>query len=116
MKILLLLSLVIFLLSAVPVSQAADYYVSPTGTVLWSSCTNIASPCSISTANANVQAGDTVYLRGGTYLISSSGIDPKNTGTEANPITFTNYNGENVIFNYTGSSISDYAVNLNSEC
>ena len=46
-------------------------------------------------------AGDTVYFRGGTYNINEM-IDTRSlgsaNGTAEKPITFTNYNNENVIF------------------
>ena len=72
------------------------YYVSVDGTASWSECTNINTPCSISTANSNVSAGDTVYLRGGTYD-SGGYIRPENSGTSENArITYSNYNNENV--------------------
>ena len=52
-------------------------------------------------------AGDTVYFRGGTYIISSQ-IWTKYygcTGTEINPITFCNYPEECVIFNGTNLGV-----------
>ena len=80
-------------------SWAANYYVSPTGTASWGQCTNIDAPCSLSTANTNAVAGDTVYLRGGTYNISGDGIAPNNNGSSySNRITFSAYNNETVTF------------------
>ena len=40
------------------------------------------------------QAGDTIYVRGGTY---HERVRMKGSGTAGNPITLTNYNGETVI-------------------
>ena len=74
---------------AVPASGfAGTYWVSPTGAAEWSACsgeTPLAgiAACSLATANASVQPGDTVYLRGGTYDThlfpgrSGSGIDAR---------------------------------------
>ncbi len=46
---------------------------------------------SLSGAASNASAGDTVYLREGTY---SEGLYPRNSGTATLPITYTRYNGE----------------------
>jgi hypothetical protein len=49
-------------------------------------------------ANETLVAGDTVYIRGGTYYITENGIAPVNNGTdEDNMITFSGYNSEEVI-------------------
>lgn len=85
------------------VSQAATYYVSPSGSGSWSNCINIETPCSWQTAMASAVAGDTVYFRNGTYTPSSCStweyvaIGPRNSGTASNPITFIAYPGENPI-------------------
>jgi F5/8 type C domain len=80
---------------------AADYYVDGTngndsglGTINdpWET---------ISQANSTLQAGDTVYIRGGTYNNvqgdEANCIRPTNNGTEGNPITYMAYNNETVI-------------------
>lgn len=73
---------------------AADYYVSPTGSATWSQSSNINTPCSLETANANVLAGDTVCLRGGIY---GTYIAPLNSGkSDKGRITYTNYQNERV--------------------
>ncbi|MBN1979789.1 MAG: hypothetical protein JW918_20535, partial [Anaerolineae bacterium] len=76
------------------------YWVSATGQAAWSSCRG-ATPlsgtgaCALSTANANALAGDTVYLRGGTY--SGQEIHPDNSGaSESERILFTSYDHEDV--------------------
>ena len=46
----------------------------------------------ISKANSTLIAGDTVYIRAGTY----GTIEPANTGTSNHIITYQNYNGEDV--------------------
>jgi hypothetical protein len=74
------------------------YWVSPDGLAAWTSCggalpLNGPSACALNTANTNAVAGDTVYLRGGTY--SNQEISPDNAGTsEGNRIVFTSYNQE----------------------
>jgi len=47
----------------------------------------------IQKAANSVQAGDTVYVRGGTY---NESVHFKRSGQSGNPITFKNYNGEGV--------------------
>jgi hypothetical protein len=60
-------------------------------------------------ANQTLDAGDTVLIRGGTYYVGNptgwpgattekQGIEPQNSGIAGNPITYTNYNGEDVQF------------------
>jgi len=52
--------------------------------------------CSIDKANSTLQAGETVYIRAGTYQET---IRPDNSGSsDTTRITYTNYNGENVTF------------------
>lgn len=76
------------------------YWVSPDGQAAWARCrgalpVNGSSACALSTANKNAVAGDTVYLRGGTY--SNQEIRPSNSGTsDGNRIVYTSYLQENV--------------------
>ncbi len=56
------------------------------------------------TANQNTQAGDTVYLRGGTY---NTAINPSNSGTSDSRIIFQAYGGEAPIITNT-SPIGPY--------
>lgn len=73
------------LLIAVP-AQAADWYVSPTGTgTTAAACPTRGTPCSLASAAASAVAGDTVYLTSGSY---TSSMSVANSGTEAAPITF----------------------------
>ncbi|OGY23912.1 MAG: hypothetical protein A2172_02765 [Candidatus Woykebacteria bacterium RBG_13_40_15] len=76
--------------------QAGDgsniYWVSPTGTATWANCQSATDPgsnyCSLPTANSNIVAGDTVYLKGGAYTASDAiygrydgAISPRHSGT-----------------------------------
>ena len=91
--------LIIFFATIFSVSglvSAGTYYVATNGTAAWASCTNINTPCSVSTANSNAVAGDTVYLRGGLYTTTT--IQPANSGSSGNYLVFSNYNNENVSF------------------
>ena len=92
----------VFLISFV---SGATYYVSPSGTMSWSSCTSIATPCSLATANANAAAGDTVLLRGGEYIGTNENrlaIMPSNDGQANNYITFQAYPEETPILRKYG--------------
>jgi Right handed beta helix region len=85
--------------------DAADHYVSQSGSAAWSACVSTSTPCSPTTAFANAAAGDTVYFRGGTYHPAQSTGDspalpayrPLNSGRPGNPITFKAYPGESAI-------------------
>ena len=97
---------------------AGTYWVSPSGAATWPNCQS-ASPltgtvaCALSTANNNAIAGDTIYLRGGTYTHTSSsgcgnnytcGIYPKNRGTAIAKITYAAYNGETPVITTDGTT------------
>ncbi|SCX96729.1 hypothetical protein SAMN05216233_102341 [Desulfoluna spongiiphila] len=63
----------------------------------------------------NARAGDTVYFRGGTYTISSE-IDTKSSGydgTAGSPITFRNYETEDVTFVSTLGSAKVFDIERN---
>jgi len=76
------------------------YWVSPSGTAAWQNARSDtplegAACCSLATANANAVAGETVYLRGGTYVTS---LKPVHSGTAENRIVFQGYGGEVPLF------------------
>jgi hypothetical protein len=91
------------------IGMAATHYVSPSGSATWANSTNIATPCSLATANTNAAAGDLVYLRAGTY---TTAIEPANSGTGTPPsgpwsfIIYRAYTGETpVIAPSSGNNI-----------
>jgi hypothetical protein len=99
-KALFALTFIILTLASLPV-LAGTYWVSNNGTASWAACQS-ATPlsgtacCDITTANINAMAGDTVYIRGGTYT-GDIFIRPVNSGTSwSNQITFSAYNNETV--------------------
>ena len=53
---------------------------------------------SVAKAATSMRAGDTVFIRAGTYQLSNS-IRLRNSGSEGRPITFTAYKDEAVIIN-----------------
>jgi PKD repeat protein len=82
------------------IDTKGTYWVSPTGTAAWQSARSDtplsgAACCSLSTANANAIAGDTVFLRAGTY---SKSLAPARSGTAESRITFQAYGGEVPVF------------------
>jgi len=87
---------------------AQTYYVSPSGNASWSAATDINTPCSLSTANDNVSAGDTLLLRGGTYTTTLNPDGGSGTATES--MVFMNYPGETPIIDVQGAS--NYCIDL----
>jgi MYXO-CTERM domain-containing protein len=90
---------------------AADYYVAPTGSD--ANPGTLAQPFASLQKGANVaQAGDTVYIRGGTYSIvtpatSGAGITFTKSGTsDANRIRYWAYSGEVPVFDFSQMAIS----------
>ena len=88
---------IIILLMATTV-QAAEYYVAKDG--------NDANPGSLSQpwrtiekAASTLMAGDTVFIRGGTY---KERVVPKRSGTTGKPITYTAYQNENATIDGSG--------------
>jgi hypothetical protein len=74
----------------VAVVQAADYYVSPSGSD--SSAGTLQAPfATIAKAVAVLEPGDTCWLRGGTYRET---VTPVRSGQPGLPITFRSYPGE----------------------
>lgn len=115
MRLVRLLMGLALLIWAVPVS-ATTYYVSQLGNDL-NSCaaatttTQTANKLTIADGVACASAGDTVYIRGGTYTGNANTIDSQtytvNSGTSyANAITISGYPGETVIlqppYNFSG--------------
>lgn len=103
----LLINVSLFLLLAVGVTHAEDYnktfYVAPDG--------NDANPgtleapwLSMDHALETLQAGDTLYVRGGVYPTMYEGWGFHHSGTASQPITVTNYSGEQAIFRINGVS------------
>ena len=84
--------------------QAANYYVSPTGSD--TDPGTLAAPWrTLAKANKTSRAGDTVYLRAGNY---PEMLSPTNSGTAAQPITYKAYGREFV--NIEGSDSAKAAA------
>ncbi|MGG5741905.1 carbohydrate binding domain-containing protein [Bacillus cereus group sp. IBL03679] len=98
MKMMLSVSIISFLFVAPPgkivKATGTTYYVATTGSDS-NNGTSLSTPFqTIQHAASVASAGDTVYIRGGTYRETAI---PANSGTSGNPITYQSYNGETVI-------------------
>jgi hypothetical protein len=90
---------------------ADTYWVSSNGEATWVACRSEipltgVTACSLKTATSNAAAGDVVFLRGGTYMITgnyAAGLAPSNSGSAGRWIAFKAYAGETPLL------ISDYA-------
>ncbi len=99
------IAIVVFNISFLSLS-AQSYYVAPNGndnntgteTEPWKT---------IAKANSTLQAGNTLFIRQGTY---HENIDPKNSGTASNKITYQNYQNETV--KVVGSSANKNVVKI----
>ena len=91
-------------------AQATDYYVATTGSD--SNPGTMASPFATLQKGVNTAvAGDTVYIRGGTYSITTpattgAGINFTKSGTATSPINFFAYQAEVPVFDFTNMVIS----------
>jgi len=79
---------------------SATYYVATTGND--SSPGTLSQPWqTIQKAVKTVVAGDTIYVHGGQYDGIKDGWVFQNSGAQSQPITLTNYTGEQVVFKIT---------------
>ncbi len=92
-------------------AHAAEYYVAPTGSD--SNAGTMAAPWATLQKGVNTAvAGDTVFIRGGTYRIttpatSGAGINFNKSGTsDTNRIKYWAYPGEVPVFDFSGLTIS----------
>jgi uncharacterized repeat protein (TIGR02543 family) len=83
--------------------QATTYYVNKAAGNDAAAGTSVSTAwATIGKANTTLRAGDTVYIRAGTYY---EAIMPANSGTAGNPITYCNYPGESPLID-GGSSLT----------
>ena len=80
------------------------YYVAPDGS--GSSCT-LSTPCALTYAVAQAQAGEAVFLRGGTY--STGDISPPRSGTADEPIVIRAYPGETAVLDGSDPDSDQFA-------
>ncbi|WP_374208497.1 right-handed parallel beta-helix repeat-containing protein [Streptomyces lincolnensis] len=92
-----------------PAAQAAPtattIYVAPNGGA--SAAGTISAPTTLTTAISRAAAGDTIYLRGGTYSFSSTVTIPQTSnGTSAARTTLAAYGSEKPVLNFSAQSES----------
>ena len=114
MKRFMLGFIIVICLSASTQGYAAYHWVSSSGSAAWGVCFGDTDPgvyCSLATANANAAAGDTVYLKAGTY--SDDGyINPAKSGSSGSPITYQAYGGTVTIFPHAIAQASTWNKEL----
>jgi hypothetical protein len=84
--------------------HATTYYASPNGAS--SGAGNIDSPLNFATATGKLVAGDTLWVRGGTYS-SSSKISISKTGNSSAMIHILAYTGETPVFDFRTQPYAD---------
>jgi hypothetical protein len=90
--------------TAPPASGAI--YAAPTGTD--SAAGTQSAPTTITSAIGRVAAGGTIYLRGGTYNLSTTvTIAPGNNGTSSARKTLVAYSGETPVLNFSAMAQAD---------
>lgn len=104
----------LFLFLTVSLFAQNPYWVSPTGAATWANAQSATAlsgtACaSLATMNANVDAGDTVNFRDGTY--SSDGINPVNSGSSGNIITLQAHADETPVISFYQSTVSGIELN-----
>ena len=101
-----------FSIAAQGAAESTTYWVSTTGNpaTTWASCKGDSDPsvyCYMGTANSNAVAGDTINVKSGTYntdggsigagSANDENIDPANSGSSGNPITYTAIDGNHTV-------------------
>ena len=95
-----------FVLTLPTLTLAATYYIAPNGSNAFPGTEN--QPWqTLSKANQTLTAGDTVFIKGGTY---GTFVEPVNSGTAQNPITYRNFGSDLVTI--SGAS---YGVRINGK-
>jgi hypothetical protein len=95
-------------------ARAAEYYVAPGGG--GKSC-SMAAPCGrVEDAQALAVAGDTVWIRGGTYTFAATasvGVDFSKSGSADNPIRYFAYGNETPVFDLSNGTPVGRVTGLN---
>ncbi|WP_343693781.1 T9SS type A sorting domain-containing protein [Chitinophaga sp.] len=101
------LLLALLCLAGAHLSYAQTLYVSPSGSAS-NPGTSISAPTTLANALASVTAGNTIYVRGGTYNLSASVIiTASNNGTASAYKNVVAYAGETPILDFSGMAIAD---------
>ncbi len=99
----------------ISISQAAEYFVDPNGNDTTGSGTISAPYKTITKAYSVVSAGDTIYIRGGTHIYSTT-ITISKSGTSSAKYYLLAYNNERPVLNFSSMSenSSNRCINLKS--
>ncbi len=100
---------VVLMLLLSSAAQAATYYVSTTGNNSNNGLTIDTPWLTINKAVDTMVAGDTTYVRGGTYTLTAV-IRFSRPGTEAAPIKLLNYPNERPIIRYPGGASASILI------
>ncbi len=100
-----------FLVASSQIVHATSYYVATSGGSDSNNGTSLTTPFkTIQKAAGLMVAGDTCYVRAGTYRET---VTPAHSGASGQPITFSNYNGE-VVTVSGADAITSWTVNSGS--
>lgn len=95
--------------SATALQSSMTYYVSPTGND--ANAGTIKAPFkTLAKALSVLKAGNTLYIRAGTYTAPVSGWNFSKTGSARRPITITNYPGERVVLKANNRKSGNYII------
>ena len=105
-------------LTALPLTaRAAEYFVAPGGS--GTTC-SMAAPCGrVEDAQALAKAGDTVWIRGGTYTFAATatfGVNFDKSGSPNNPIRYFAYENETPVFDLSNGTPNGRVTGLNVQC
>src|SRR3954452_13979849 len=84
-------------------ASAATYYVATTGSDSSTTGSQAAPYATIPKAIGKAVAGDSIFVRGGTYSISST-ISIAKAGSAANPYTLQAFAGEIPVLDFSGEA------------
>ncbi len=95
-------------------AQAATYYIAPSGGSDTSGSGTIGQPfATFAYALGQMQPGDMLYVRGGTYnLASAISISSSKNGTAVSPYSIMAYNSESPVLDFS-TETSGYGIGLN---
>ena len=105
-------------MTALPLmARAAEYFVAPGG---GGTTCSMAAPCGrVEDAQTLAVAGDTVWIRGGTYTFATTatvGVNFDKSGSPNNPIRYFAYRNEIPVFDLSNGTPNGRVTGLNVQC
>src|SRR3954452_5686903 len=95
-------------------ASAATYYVATNGSDSSTTGSQAAPYATIPKAIGKAVAGDTIFVRGGTYNIAST-IGISKAATAANPYHLLAFSGETPVLDFAGEAAGARGVQLDSD-